>query len=117
MLDYHWPGNVREREHVISRAAIKALSRGAVRTDIVTLAADLLDLDTAAAHPRQAVSSAAPPMPSTRPPLAIAVVNFQRQYVQMTLQQSAGNWAAAARSLGLDASNLHKLARRLGLKA
>ncbi len=117
LLDYHWPGNVRELEHVISRAAIKALSRGAVRTDIVTLAADLLDLDTAAAHPRQAVSSAAPPMPPTRQPLAVAVVNFQRQYVQMTLQQSAGNWAAAARSLGLDASNLHKLARRLGLKA
>jgi anaerobic nitric oxide reductase transcription regulator len=27
-----------------------------------------------------------------------------------------GNWAVAARALDVDPSNLHKLARRLGLK-
>lgn len=40
----------------------------------------------------------------------------QRQAIQQALALHDGNWAAAARMLALDASNLHKLARRLGLK-
>jgi anaerobic nitric oxide reductase transcription regulator len=40
----------------------------------------------------------------------------QRQAIQQALAQHQDNWAAAARQLGLDASNLHKLARRLGVK-
>src|SRR5690606_21203162 len=45
LLAYPWPGNVRELEHVISRAALKMLSRGATRDQILTLPAELLDLD------------------------------------------------------------------------
>lgn len=40
----------------------------------------------------------------------------QRQAIREALALQRHNWAAAARQLGLDASNLHKLARRLGLK-
>ena len=40
----------------------------------------------------------------------------QRQAIRQALSQHQGNWAASARQLGLDASNLHKLARRVGLK-
>ncbi|MCE9682286.1 hypothetical protein [Halomonas alkalisoli] len=32
------------------------------------------------------------------------------------LSHSDHNWATAARRLGVDPSNLHKLARRLGIK-
>ena len=45
-----------------------------------------------------------------------AVQACQRQHIHAALAQHQGNWAQAARSLGLDASNLHKLAKRLGLK-
>ncbi|MEZ5720223.1 MAG: helix-turn-helix domain-containing protein, partial [Burkholderiaceae bacterium] len=45
-----------------------------------------------------------------------AVDACQRQNIQTALEQHQGHWANAARQLGLDASNLHKLARRLGLK-
>src|SRR5690554_5307724 len=45
LLAYAWPGNVRELEHVISRAALKMLSRGASRDQILTVPAELLDLD------------------------------------------------------------------------
>ena len=41
----------------------------------------------------------------------------QREAIRQALAQHQNNWAAAARQLGLDASNLHKLARRVGLKA
>ena len=42
---------------------------------------------------------------------------FQRQLIEQTLTAHDGNWAATARALDLDGGNLHRLARRLGLKA
>ncbi|MCL7941785.1 hypothetical protein M8009_15960 [Halomonas sp. ATCH28] len=40
----------------------------------------------------------------------------QRQAILEALAACDGRWASAARRLELDPSNLHKLARRLGLK-
>ncbi len=120
---YHWPGNIRELEHVVSRAALKALSRGASRNDIVTLEPALLDLDALQAPatlpaPQQgpAPMDAAPPAASAPTTLREAVDACQRQSIQAALARHGGSWAGAARQLDLDASNLHKLARRLGLK-
>ena len=117
MLAYRWPGNVRELEHVISRAAVKLLSRGASRTQILTLEPELLDLDssvepsTTGAHlPAQAAPSVGVQA------LRDSVDNCQRQSIQHALEAFNGNWASAARALEVDPSNLHKLARRLGLK-
>ena len=45
-----------------------------------------------------------------------AVRDFQRELVRETLAAHDGNWAAAARALGLHRSNLHHLAKRLGLR-
>ncbi len=45
-----------------------------------------------------------------------AVEQTQRACIAQALQDQCGNWAQAARQLGIDASNLHKLARRLGCK-
>ncbi len=41
---------------------------------------------------------------------------FQRRVIQAAVARNAGNWAAAARDLGLHRSNLHHLAGRLGLR-
>ena len=115
---YGWPGNVRELEHVISRAALKALSQGVGRNDIVTLEAALLDLDAHAAPIPG--TPAAPPAPAPQEPsagpLRDAVDACQRQHISAALACHGGSWAQAARALDVDASNLHKLARRLGLK-
>ena len=122
---YRWPGNVRELEHVISRAALKALSRGADRKSIVTLEPEVLDLD--------ALDSSLPAQPGAQTPadhphgaddaptagsgsLREIVERCERQAIRQALDAQGQNWTAAARQLGLDASNLHKLARRLGLK-
>ena len=119
---YAWPGNIRELEHVISRAALKALSRGANRTDIVTLEPALLDLDADATHPAHAIQDTAsptlPPSVTDTPegPLRDAVDTCQRHCITTALARHQGNWAQTARALEVDASNLHKLARRLGIK-
>lgn len=124
LLGYGWPGNVRELEHVISRAALKAVSRGAARSDIVTLEPELLDLDALSglhgAEPINADSIAfeTSSVTTTPPGLSLreVVEHSQREAIQMALSQHDDNWAGAARALGVDASNLHKLARRLGMK-
>ncbi|MBP7567305.1 MAG: nitric oxide reductase transcriptional regulator NorR [Burkholderiaceae bacterium] len=116
---YAWPGNVRELEHVISRAALKTVSRGADRKGIVTLEADVLDLDAPAGSP--ALSRVVQPehaAPSALQGTMNEIVQAsQREAIRQALALHQGNWAGAARALGLDASNLHKLARRLSLKA
>ncbi len=134
LQQYPWPGNVRELEHVISRAALKMLSRGASRDQVLTIEAELLDLDIEP-QPAALSKTGVPPGESApgalagadaanMPPLDIenipllrtSVDACQRQAIRQALVAAGDNWAQAARALGLDASNLHKLAKRLGLK-
>jgi anaerobic nitric oxide reductase transcription regulator len=112
---------------VISRAALKSVSRGANRNDIVTLEPGMLDLDGLAVP---AASALAPPgtlpsalfstpasaAPATAIPLRDALARHRRETIEAALAAHEHNWARTARALGIDASNLHKLARRLGLK-
>lgn len=117
MLAYPWPGNVRELEHVISRAAVKLLSRGASRTQILTLEPEVLDLEGHGGY--LATPDVPPPGEAASELLGSlreAVEACQRQSILKALELCADNWANAARRLDLDPSNLHKLARRLGLK-
>ncbi len=45
-----------------------------------------------------------------------ATDDFQRQLINHCLNQKENNWAKAAKELGIDAGNLHRLAKRLGMK-
>jgi anaerobic nitric oxide reductase transcription regulator len=106
---YPWPGNVRELEHVVLRAALRASSN---QGEAAVL--EPWDLDIAAAG--KSVRPAEAPAPESAATLAEAVDEFQRKLIRFTLDRTQGNWAEAARSLGVDRGNLHRLARRLGLK-
>ncbi|WP_442597099.1 nitric oxide reductase transcriptional regulator NorR [Parapusillimonas sp. JC17] len=132
LLAYAWPGNVRELEHVISRAALKMLTRGASRDQILTLGPELLDVDTGRPDAAQDLYETEPFYgaegavgPATEweggrsggiQPLRLTLENTQKACIQRALDASGGNWAQAARMLDIDASNLHKMARKLGLK-
>lgn len=50
------------------------------------------------------------------PGLRAATDAFQLALIEQTLAAHQGNWAATARALELDGGNLHRLAKRLGLK-
>lgn len=114
LLAYGWPGNVRELEHVISRAALKTLGRSGSRQAILTLEPEQLDLSTFAAPEALPVLNEEPTIEVM--PLRLATDACQRQMLRLALEKADGNWAAAARLLEIDPSNLHKLARRLGVK-
>jgi anaerobic nitric oxide reductase transcription regulator len=49
--------------------------------------------------------------------LRAAVAELKRAAVTRTLEETGGNWAEAARRLGMNRGNLHHMARRLRLRA
>ena len=113
---YHWPGNVRELENVISRAVLRA-SAGVAPGGPVLLAPELLSLELGPAMPEPRPEASAQAMEHEPGlPFRQAVEEYQRRLIRQALHAHGGKWAATARALGLQRSNLHHLARRLGLR-
>jgi anaerobic nitric oxide reductase transcription regulator len=102
-----WPGNVRELEHTLFRAALRA-SAGR-RHELVVIDAPHLGLDA------PAITPIASPTPAATTSLSSAADHVKRDHILAAVQAAHGNWSRAARELGMDRGNLHRLARRLGL--
>jgi anaerobic nitric oxide reductase transcription regulator len=110
-----WPGNVRELENVLSRAVLRASAGHRDRGPLV-LEADRLELTATAPAGTDPTSVPASPDDARGRSLTERTREFQRRAVTRALEESEGNWAAAARRLGMHRSNLHHLAQRLGLR-
>jgi anaerobic nitric oxide reductase transcription regulator len=110
-----WPGNVRELENVISRGVLRAAA-GSRGRETLLVGVGHLDLGAAAPAPESPPAEELRPEGVAPPPLQERVDAFRRKQIQTAVERHHGNWAAAARELGLHRSNLHHLARRLGLK-
>ncbi len=108
---YPWPGNVRELEHAVHRAAVLARAEQGAGEVLLKPAHFCLE------GPAASVSQA-PPTPAG--PLGVglreALDEFQGRLIRQTLESFNGNWSATARELQIDSGNLHRLARRLGIK-
>jgi len=120
LLAQRWPGNVRELEHLLSRAALRALSAQGRSGRWIGIGVAELGLG-AEALPASAPATAAsafeqaPGPGGSGPGLRAATEDFQRRWVQAALAQHGGSWVRAAAAAGMDRSNFHRLARRLGL--
>jgi anaerobic nitric oxide reductase transcription regulator len=116
MAGYDWPGNVRELENVISRAVLKSssiVSRGdPIVLEIAHLDSDLIrrDLPIVPPSPKREIFF------SKNFSLSDEIKNHKVKLITLALNKNRGNWAAAARDLGMHRSNLHNLAKRLGIK-
>lgn len=128
LLGYEWPGNVRELEHVLSRAALRSMARRESDESIVTIDVSLLDLEPTPSA-KVAIEVSAPAIVQNdvnilndeasvgaRPSLREATDGFQRAQIEASLHRHDGVWASVAKELGVDPANLHRLAKRLGLK-
>ena len=113
LLAYDWPGNVRELEHLVARAALKALSACAERPRILSIGA--LDLGLVA---READIGPVAAVPSDAQGLLLrdAVDAYQKRLIGEALARHQGKWADVGRELGVDRANLSRLAKRLGLR-
>jgi anaerobic nitric oxide reductase transcription regulator len=115
LVEAAWPGNVRELENVVSRAVLRAASVAGDGAEVVEVAASHLDVQSAT--PVLAAETGHGPvhLPAAPAPLRDRLMEFQRRAILMAVERHGGNWAAAARELGLNRANLHHLAGRLGI--
>ena len=105
---YDWPGNVRELQNAIERAVV--LSSGPSITP-----ADFPTEIRQAAHPLGSTSPQIQGIDATLP-LTAAVEAFKRARVLQALEQAGWNRSQAAKSLGLQPSNLSRLMSTLRLR-
>jgi len=116
LKQYDWPGNIRELEHALHRAAV--LAKAQAVNDLPQILPQHFDI------PGQAQKSKAQLPGTVSSPfqglltgsLKDVTDEFQAQYIQHALAENHGQWAATARQLKVDSGNLHRLAKRLGLK-
>lgn len=135
---YAWPGNVRELEHAIHRAAV--LAKAELKTAYISLSDKHFQFDPVVTQPQVNVSNdpavqVVPVVQAIEAPSAIAAEfresslldttilglkasteAYQRQLIRQVLAANQQNWAMCARVLQVDTGNLHRLAKRLGLK-
>lgn len=119
LLAYDWPGNVRELEHLMLRATLRA-AEGRRREDVL-VDVDHLGIELAApgvlrlgSSMGMGTSTGSSETPSVGN-LADSVDDFRRRMIRGAVEKARGNWAEAARLLGVDRGNLHRMAHRLGL--
>ena len=125
LQSYTWPGNIRELEHVISRAALKAKQKQWPNSIISVDEGDCELFTDNQTHDKVAQSGFEQVHTSSLAQnnsdfnqfdsLKSATEQFQKNLIEQTLLEHDLNWAAAARTLKLDRANLVRLAKRLGI--
>ncbi|MGR9013465.1 MAG: nitric oxide reductase transcriptional regulator NorR [Gammaproteobacteria bacterium] len=116
LLDYRWPGNIRELEHLLSRAALKSATPENRQADFITISPDYLDIVSEPLnHSVIKTETDLSPVPAAPINFKNAVDEFQRQLILRQLAAQQGNMAATARVLGLDRGNFHRLIKRLAI--
>jgi len=109
-----WPGNVRELGNVVSRAVLRASGRVSPGDSLIVDASDLGE--TVYSEEQQVPGTDETPPRAGGLTLREAVRDYERSLIQQALKAGKGNWAAAARSLGMHRSNLYHMGKRLGLR-
>ena len=116
---HRWPGNVCELENTVQRAVLRA-SEGVERGERVVVTSEHLG---EVPHSTDSASEVVEARPSVAVEVGIGdrslnelVDNFRRGVILRAVDEQRGNWAAAARALGMHRSNLHHLAKRLGIR-
>ena len=101
LMEYGFPGNVREFAHAIERAVV--LSHGS-EIDLEHLPSDI-------------VGSAVPSKPSDASfrPLGVAMKEFEKQYLQRALRLATGGKSHAAELLGISRKNLWEKLKAHGI--
>ena len=108
LVQYWWPGNVRQLRNEIQRAV-------AMSVPGATIGADHLSADvTAVGSPLASLPSRMAGRGSTS--LASAVEQVERDLISATMTSSGGNISETARMLGLTRRGLYLKLRRLGLE-
>jgi anaerobic nitric oxide reductase transcription regulator len=115
LMTADWPGNARELENVVSRAALRG-ARGHTSREPLILESHHFDVRSGAGAPTESRNQPETTQKEDERGLRERTRDYQRRVIEAAVQTNDGNWAAAARQLGMHRSNLHHLARKLGLR-
>lgn len=111
-----WPGNIRELDHLLGRAVLRASARTRSDARILIgpehLQLEATDLNISEVDPGDGMQRALAGEKS----LKAIVDETKRAVIRHAVAAQHGNWAAAARTLGMSRGNLHHMAERLGLR-
>jgi two-component system nitrogen regulation response regulator NtrX len=99
MLQYNWPGNVRELRSVVERLAIFVKGNKITVNDVAYV---------------MSTSSSIPPNKSLT--YNEAKIAFQKEFITQALIAHDWNVSAAAHTLDIDRTNLHKKMQQLGIQ-
>jgi anaerobic nitric oxide reductase transcription regulator len=120
LSSYQWPGNIRELEHLLSRAALKAFARQKEKAIVKITLNDCDELSNDALFHNKITTHQRAAVPTSR--IAHSAINlrhevdeFQKQLITEVLTEEGGNWSLSAKRLGTDRANLSRLAKRLGI--
>ncbi len=106
LMDYHWPGNIRELENLIERAVIFANSD---TLDAKTISQNLLHWE----RPVQGIEALLEKHGNYKE----AVDAFERELIKRAFEWSKGRFSHAAKHLGLSRHALRYQMSKLGLEA
>jgi anaerobic nitric oxide reductase transcription regulator len=133
MDGYDWPGNVRELQHVINRSALKARAHSDRSSMVVIELWHCSELNTEQVKVMTGTQGSVGPSAMGEykgesvegnfaisgvvynKPLREATEQFQREMIVRAIEDNGGNWAKAAKQLGVDRGNLSRLGKRLGV--
>jgi two-component system response regulator HydG len=97
LLDYDWPGNIRELENAVERAIVTTRNRSLCAEDFAFLENAM----------RARANWAVPPIP---------LQEIEKMAVESALGRSQGNIKEAAAALGIDRSTLYEKIKRFGIQ-
>ena len=104
LLNYDWPGNIRELRNLIERIAILSPDSSDKISNIIKESLKTPDLKSVASENSLSI------------PLKEARENFEKEYLTTQLKKFNGNISKTADFIGMERSALHRKLKGLGIK-
>jgi transcriptional regulator with GAF, ATPase, and Fis domain len=99
LMQYDWPGNIRELENAMERAVVIGSSDFIVPEDLP-----------------ETLLESAPACSSSPANYHSAIINLKKQLILNAFEQAGGNITETAKHLGVNSNYLHRLIRNLDLR-
>ena len=104
LINYDWPGNIRELRNLIERIAILSPDSNDKISNIIKESLKTSDYNASTAENSLSV------------PLKEARENFEKEYLTTQLRKFNGNVSKTADFIGMERSALHRKLKGLGIK-
>ena len=104
LLNYDWPGNIRELRNLIERIAILSPDTNDKISNIIKESLKSPDISSNSSQSSLSI------------PLKEARENFEKEYLTTQLKKFNGNIAKTADFIGMERSALHRKLKGLGIK-